>query len=198
MSSNTPPPARTVWPTTTADPCAAPGAAPSLHHPARPGSRGGSSTPSSLWIATTGASTPIRGIRSEYGPLMAFAWLCAGSRGTCDWSTVAVCPGVGASADFGILSHHRADGSSSDPHAATTATTVTATRASPAINRASPRVTRRAGWDVGSGVMQGAAASKQHEPGCCSPSRDHQANEPSGAAVAVVDTSRHLSRHHYG
>jgi hypothetical protein len=45
-SSKTPPPLlRTVCPTSTADPCGAPGAAPLLHQPVIPGSRGGRSAP---------------------------------------------------------------------------------------------------------------------------------------------------------
>src|SRR5215207_10330560 len=72
MSSKTPPPSlRTACPTTTADPRGSPGAAPSLHHPAMLGSRGGSSTRSLLLLmGTTGACTPIRGMRNMYVPSM--------------------------------------------------------------------------------------------------------------------------------
>src|SRR5215212_4418811 len=70
MLSKTPPSRfRTVCPTSTADPVGSPGAAPWLHQPTTLGSCGGLSTRS--WFVrmdTTGAATPISGMRRVYGP----------------------------------------------------------------------------------------------------------------------------------
>src|SRR5215218_1275381 len=174
MSSKTPPPSlRTACPTTTADPRGSPGAAPSLHHPAILGSRGGSSTgftrSSLLLMGTTGACTPIRGMRNVYVPSMRPDWVGVGLRdilvrsGDAVGSTdPSVTSGVAVSADVGAaaVGPTGAAPSSLEPQAA-----VTAARASPAMNRASPRGARLAGRDIGSGVMQEAAAGDHHGSG---------------------------------
>src|SRR5215217_701674 len=165
-SSKTPPPSlRTLCPTTTADPCRSPGAAPSLHHPAILGSRGGSRTRSALlWMGTTRVSTPIRGMRKVYGPSMRPAGIAVGSR---DALLALGDADVGAGDPAGAASPL-------EPQAA-----VKATRTSPARNRASPRDAQQAGRNVvGSGVMQESAAGN-----CCSSGHrttgQHQTDEPS-------------------
>src|SRR5215218_2453490 len=145
-SSKTPPPSlRTLCPTTTADPRRSPGAAPSLHHPAILGSRGGSRTRSALlWMGTTRVSTPIRGIRNLYGPSMRPAGIAVGS-----WDALLACGDADVAAEVGWADPTGAT-SPLEPQAA-----VKATRASPARSRASPRDAQQAGRNVvGSGVMQ--------------------------------------------
>jgi hypothetical protein len=100
-----------------------------------------------------------------------------------------VTSGDGVTADVGVES--TAVTSSLEPQAA-----VTATRASPAMNRADPRGARLAGRVVESGVMQEAAACNRHGSSHCTTGGQGQAEEPSPrASAAGIGTAGHRGRH---
>jgi hypothetical protein len=130
-------------------------------------------------MGTTRVSTPIRGMRNVYGPSMRPAGMAVGSRdallvlgnadvGLRETSGDAVVAGeVGAGDPTGVTSPL-------EPQAA-----VTATRASPAMYRASPRDAQQAGLDVvGSGVMQEAAAGNRRGSGHGATPSEHQTDQP--------------------
>src|SRR5918995_3827810 len=134
-------------------------------------------------MGTTGAARPIRAMRNVYGPSIPSALRLGGfldrrvasddgvAAGVC-WGETG-CPSAGAvivGAGAGI-----------DPSPVTSSpelqATMTAKRASPAMNRADPRGARRTGRTI-SGLMQEAAALGHGNSGRCS-SSDQQADEAS-------------------
>jgi hypothetical protein len=133
-------------------------------------------------MGTTGASTPIRGIRNLYGPARPPVWLAVGLGDT----LVTPADEVVADVDLGET---YADaviagvGAGVGPGAVTSwspalQAAVTARRASPAMNRAGARGTRLAGLEVGSGFMQEAAARNQRRSCHRTTGGKHQTEEP--------------------
>ena len=73
---------------------------------------------------------------------------------------------------------------------------VTATRASPAMNRAGPRCARPAGRDLVSGVMQEATAHNHRGSGGRPSGGQHQTEEPGPrTAAGGIRTCRHRGGH---
>src|SRR5918993_3710369 len=133
-------------------------------------------------MGTTGAARPIRAMRNVYGPSIPSALRLGGfldpAVASDDGVVAGFCWGDAGFPSVGAVGA----GAGIEPSPVTSSlelqATMTAKRASPAMNRADPRGARRTGRTI-SGLMQEAAALGHGNSGRCSSSDHQQADEAS-------------------